>query len=73
VLGTDHPGALATRRNLARFTGEAGNVAGARDQLAVLLTIYERALGAEHHRTLAVRRNLNRFNGRAQDAVPDES
>ena len=54
----EHPDTLATRPNLARLTGEAGNAAGARDQYAALLPIQERVLGAEHPDTLAARSNL---------------
>jgi hypothetical protein len=54
----EHPRTLATRDNLARFTGEAGDAAGARDQFAELLPIRERVLGPEHPATLTTRRNL---------------
>ena len=43
---------------LARWTGEAGDAAGARDQHAALLPIHERVLGPEHPTTLTTRRNL---------------
>ncbi len=49
---------LTTRVNLAAWTGEAGDAAGARDQCAALLPICERVLGAEHPRTLAIRASL---------------
>jgi hypothetical protein len=39
------------RYSLARFTGEAGAVAGARDQYAALLPIRERMSGPEHPAT----------------------
>jgi hypothetical protein len=45
VLGPGHPGTLTTRGDLARFTGEAGNTAGARGPYAALLPVYERVLG----------------------------
>ena len=48
VQGAEHPGTLTTRDNLARWTGEAGDAAGARDQYAALLPIREQVLGAEH-------------------------
>ena len=57
VLGPEHPATLTTR---ARWTGEAGDAAGARDQFAVLLLIRERVLGPEHPDTLAARANLAR-------------
>ena len=40
VLGPDHPDTLNTRHDLARCTGEAGDAAGARDQLAALLPTF---------------------------------
>jgi len=51
----------------ARSTGEAGNPAGARDQLAALLPTYERVRGAEHPDTLATRAGLAAWTGRAGD------
>ena len=39
VLGAEHPDTLTARANLARWTGEAGDAAGARDQYAALLPI----------------------------------
>jgi len=65
VLGPELPGALAARGNLARWTGEAGDAAGARDQYAVLLPIKERVLGPEHPDTLAARGNLAYWTRRA--------
>ena len=57
------------RGNLAWWTGEAGDVAGARDQFAALLPIGERVLGPEHPGTLATRGNLARWTGEAGDAA----
>ena len=37
VLGPEHPDTLTARRNLACWTGEAGDAAAARDQFAALL------------------------------------
>ena len=54
-LGPEHPDTLATRSHLARWTGEAGDAAGARDQFAALLPVRERVLGPEHPDTLATR------------------
>ena len=51
-MGAEHPGTLTTRGNLANWAGEAGDAAGARDQLAALLPVRERVLGAEHPDTL---------------------
>ena len=47
-LGPEHPDTLAARGNLARWTGEAGDAAGARDQYAALLPVAERVSGPEH-------------------------
>lgn len=52
---------LTTRHNLARWTGAAGDAAGARDQLAALLPIRERIQGLEHPETLATRDELARW------------
>ena len=41
-LGAEHPETLTTRANLACWTGEAGDAAGARDQFAALLPVCER-------------------------------
>ena len=73
VLGPEHPDTLAARANLASWTGEAGDAAGARDQFAALLPIRERVLGPEHPDTLHARNNLAYWTGRAGDAAPDAS
>ncbi|WP_170223624.1 tetratricopeptide repeat protein, partial [Nonomuraea turkmeniaca] len=62
TLGAEHPATLSTRRNLAYWTGWAGDAAAARDQLAALPPICERVLGAEHT-TLIVRHNLAHHTG----------
>ena len=69
VLGPEHPDTLAARDNLALWTGEAGDAAGARDQYAALLPVLERVLGAEHPDTLTARANLARWTGEAGDAA----
>jgi hypothetical protein len=58
VSGAEHPDTLADRGNLASWTGEAGDAAGARDQFAALLPIRERVSGSEHPDTRATRNNL---------------
>ena len=58
MLGAEHPDTLTAAANLARWTGEAGDAAGARDQYAALLPIHERVLGPEHPATLTTCRNL---------------
>ena len=58
VSGAEHPDVLATRAHLARWTGEAGDAAGARDRLAALLPVAERVLSPEHPITLRARNYL---------------
>jgi len=58
------------RGNLARWTGEAGDAAGARDQYAALLPVRERVSGAEHPETLTARANLAHWSRQAGDAEP---
>jgi tetratricopeptide repeat protein len=58
VLGPEHPETLITRSQLARWTGEAGDAAGARDQVAALLPILERVLGPGHPNILSAEANL---------------
>ena len=69
AYGLEHPETLATCANLAAWTGEAGDPAGARGQFAALLPIMERVLGAEHPQTLAVRADLARWTGMTGDAA----
>jgi hypothetical protein len=45
VLGTDHPGTLGTRLNIAAWTGQSGDAATALRLLTELLPDYERVLG----------------------------
>ena len=68
-LGAEHPGTLTVRANLAHWTGNAGDAAGARDQFATLLPVRERVLGAEHPHTLTDRANLAFWTGEAGDAA----
>ena len=60
---------LAARSHLAHWTGEAGDAAGARDQFAALLPVFERVLGPEHPDTLTARHNLAHWTGEAGDAA----
>jgi len=69
AYGPEHPSTLAARRELARWTGEAGDAAAACDLLAALLPVEERVLGPEHPNTLAVRASLARWTGEAGDAA----
>jgi hypothetical protein len=67
--GPEHPGTMDVRADLALWTGEAGDAAGARDQYAALLPICERVLGAEHPATLDARHGLAFWTGEAGDAA----
>ena len=58
ILGDTHPGTLASRNNLARLTGLAGDAAEARAQHEALLPVVERVLGPEHPLTLNVRAEI---------------
>jgi Tetratricopeptide repeat len=69
TYGAEHPDTLAACGSLAYWTGEAGDLAGARDQLAVLLPLFEQVLGPEHPDTLAARGSLARFTGEAGDSA----
>ena len=69
AYGPEHPDTLTAYGNLARWTGEAGDAAGARDEYAQLLPIAERILGPEHPDTLTTRTNLARWTGEAGDAA----
>jgi hypothetical protein len=66
VLGRAHPGTLSTRHTLARWTGEAGDPAAARDQFAALLPDLVRVLGPAHPGTLSARHNLAYWTGEAE-------
>ena len=67
VLGPEHPDTLIARANLARFTGQAGILAAARDQYADLLPVEERVLGPEHPDTAITRGNLAHWTAEADD------
>ena len=69
AYGAEHPYTLSARGSLARWTGEAGDPAAARDQFAALLPIHERVLGPEHPDTLTTRSELARWTGKAGDAA----
>jgi len=69
AYGPEHRDTLAARHNLALWTGEAGDAAGARDQYVALLPISERILDAEHPQTLTTRHELARWTGLAGDAA----
>jgi Tetratricopeptide repeat len=68
VSGSEHPYALIMRGNIARWTGEAGNPAVARDLYAELLPAYERVMGAEHPDTLDIHTKLTHWTELAKQA-----
>jgi hypothetical protein len=69
AAGPEHPGALATRSELAYSAGQSGDAIAARDQFAALLPVAERVLGPEHPDTLAARASLAYWIGQAGDAA----
>jgi hypothetical protein len=58
VLGPDHPDTLATRNNIAGWTGECGDPAGALRLFQELLPDVVRVLGPDHPNTLTTRNNV---------------
>jgi hypothetical protein len=68
-LGRDHASTLALRGGVAYWTGEVGDVGGARDLYAALLEDRKRVLGSDHPATLKTRNNLASSTGEAGDAV----
>jgi uncharacterized protein DUF4062/tetratricopeptide repeat protein len=69
AYGPEHRDTLAARARLARWTGEAGDAAAARDPFAALLPVEERVLGPEHPDTLITRANHADYTGKAGDAA----
>ena len=69
MSGPEHPETLAVWKELAYWTGEAGDAAAARDELAALVPVCERVLGPEHPDTLTCRHHLANFTGYAGDAA----
>jgi len=61
VLGAGHPETLATRWNIAFWTGRCGDPAGALRVYRELLPDMERVLGAGHPDTLATRGNITNW------------
>jgi len=58
VLGPDDPDTLATRQNIALWTGKSGQWAKALRLFRALLADQERVLGPDHPDTLATRGNI---------------
>jgi hypothetical protein len=69
AYGPEHPETLAAHGDLAYWTGQAGDAAGARDQFAALLPVRERVSGPEHPHTLTDRGDLATWTGEAGDAA----
>ncbi|MEV4175471.1 FxSxx-COOH system tetratricopeptide repeat protein [Nonomuraea sp. NPDC049709] len=65
--GAEHRSALTARARLARFTGMAGDAAGARDQYTRLRPLFERHFGPTHEQTLTLRVRLAEWTGEAGD------
>ena len=66
--GLEHRDTLVARATLAYWIGNAGDAAGARDQYAALLPVYERVSGPEHPHTLTARAGLAHWTEKVQDA-----
>jgi hypothetical protein len=56
---------VTVRAYLAYYTGQAGDPAAARDELAALLPVRERVSGAGHPDSLAIRADLAYWVSRA--------
>jgi len=69
AYGPEHPDTLAARLALANWTGQAGDAARARDQVAALVLVSERVRGPEDQNTLGIRSSLARWTGQAGDAA----
>ncbi|MEV4926571.1 tetratricopeptide repeat protein [Streptomyces roseoverticillatus] len=73
-LGPDHPHTLIARNDLARWRGEAGDVAGAVTAFAELVADHNRILGPDHPDTLTNRADLAHWQKQsAQRLSPAES
>jgi hypothetical protein len=65
VFGAEQRDTLVGRSRLARWTGEAGDPAGARDRFIELVPVFERVLGPKHHNTLTAHAQLAWWTGEA--------
>ncbi|MFE0022967.1 FxSxx-COOH system tetratricopeptide repeat protein [Amycolatopsis sp. NPDC059021] len=68
-LGPEHPDALLTRTNFARWRAHAGDLAGAVAVFEELVADYLRVLGPDHPDTLLARDYLATWRGRAGDPI----
>ena len=69
ALGPDHPDTLNTRSNIAYWTGQCGDAAGALRLSRELLPDRERVLGPDHPDTLMTRSNIAYWTGQCGDAA----
>ncbi|WP_157467196.1 tetratricopeptide repeat protein [Frankia sp. QA3] len=67
LRGPDHPDTLTTRHEIAYWTGQAGDPAGALDLLRQLLPDRERVLGPHHPGTLNTRHEIASWTGQTGD------
>jgi tetratricopeptide (TPR) repeat protein len=68
----DHPATLGIRGNVAGWTGECGDAAGALDLLTAVLPDLERVLGPDHPDTLTTRNNIAYCTTQIQHGSRDE-
>jgi|SRR6516165_1763281 hypothetical protein len=61
--------ATSSGDSVASWTGEAGDAAAARNQLAALLPVYDRVFGPVHPETLTARTGVATWTGEAGDAT----
>jgi hypothetical protein len=69
ALGADHPSTLATRHQVAYWTGHTGDIAGALRLSRELFAAKERVLGTDHPSTLATRHEVVYWTGQDGDAA----
>ncbi len=67
----DHPRSLGIRANIAGWTGDCGDAAGALRLFTALLTDRERLLGPDHPNTLATRLNIAFWTAQVHHRSPD--
>lgn len=58
LSGPEHSDVISARHNLARWSEEAGEPCGARDQYADLLPVIDRVPAPEHPWSLAARNSI---------------